>query len=97
MAAPVNDPIRYAPVTRPHRRWLAWTVSLLLHLAIIGVVASRQFAPAPPERSGLDVVLVTRQSEAPVAAEALAEADQRAAGEAQAPPAEARAAPRAAR
>ncbi|UYG07808.1 TonB family protein [Halomonas sp. M4R1S46] len=94
MAAPVSDPIRYAPVTRPHRRWLAVSVSLLLHLAIIGVVASRQFAPSPPERTSLDVVLVSRATEAPVTAEALAEAAQRAAGEvAESPPAEARAAP----
>ncbi|ATJ81023.1 TonB family protein [Halomonas beimenensis] len=94
MVAPVNDPIRYAPVTRPHRHWLAWTVSLLLHLAIIGVVASRQFAPSPPASSALDVVLVSRPAEAPVEAEALAESAQRAAGEtAESPPAEARAAP----
>ncbi|GEK73183.1 MULTISPECIES: energy transducer TonB [Halomonas] len=96
MAAPVNDPIRYAPVTRSYRYWLAWAVSLLLHLAVIGVVASRQFAPAPPERTSLDVVLVTRPAEAPVTAEALAESAQRAAGEAvESPPAESHAAPRA--
>ncbi|MBB3141476.1 energy transducer TonB [Halomonas organivorans] len=96
MAAPVNDPIRYVPVTRPYRYWLAWAASLLLHLVVIGAVASRQFAPAPLERTGLDVVLVSRPAESPVAAEALAEAAQLAAGTAaETPPAESRTAPRA--
>ncbi len=90
----VSDPVHYAPVTRPYRRWLAWSLALLLHLAVIGVVASWQFAAPPPERTSLDVVLVTRSSEAPVAAEAIAEADQQAAGaEQEEAPAESRAAP----
>lgn len=96
MSSPLSDPIQYAPVTRPHRHWLAWSLALLLHLVVIGVVASRQFAPAPSAApTSVDVVLVSRPAEAPVEAEAIAEADQRAAGtpEAQAP-AEARAAPR---
>ncbi|UYG03823.1 TonB family protein [Halomonas sp. LR3S48] len=94
MAASISDSIHYAPVTRPYRRWLALSAALLLHLALIGVVASWQFAPAPAERTSLDVVLVTRPAEAPVEAEAIAEADQQAAGEqAEETPAERRAAP----
>ncbi|MCG6656732.1 TonB family protein [Halomonas campisalis] len=97
MAVSISDPIRYAPVTRPYRRWLALSAALLLHLALIGVVASRQFVPAPAERVSLDVVLVTAPSEAPVAAEAIAEADQQAAGDPlDQTPAETRAAPSAA-
>lgn len=94
MTLHVSDPIQYAPVTRPYRRWLAWSLALLLHLAVIGVVASWQFAAPPPPRSSLDVVLVTRPAEAPVTADAIAEADQQAAGEQQEEaPAESRAAP----
>ncbi|MDT8879043.1 TonB family protein [Halomonas saccharevitans] len=95
MSSILSDPIQYAPVTRPHRHWLAWSLALLLHLVVIGVVASRQFAPAPPvERTSVDVVLVSRPAEAPVEAEAIAEADQRAAGSPRdQAPAEARAAP----
>jgi len=95
MSSTLSDPIQYAPVTRPHRHWLAWALALLLHLVVIGVVASRQFAPAPVERTSVDVVLVSRPAQAAVEAEAIAEADQRAAGSPQAQaPAEARAAPR---
>ncbi len=94
MVVSVSDPIHYAPVTRPHRRWLALSAALLLHLALIGVVTSWQFAPPPAERSSLDVVLVTRPAEAPVEADAIAEAEQAAAGEpAEEAPAESRAAP----
>ncbi|TLF53786.1 energy transducer TonB [Halomonas urmiana] len=94
MSSTLSDPIQYAPVTRPHRHWLAWSLALLLHLVVIGVVASRQFAPAPVERTSVDVVLVSRPAPAPVEAEAIAEAAQRAAGSPQAQaPAEARAAP----
>ncbi|QOR37103.1 TonB family protein [Billgrantia diversa] len=89
-----SDLIHYAPVTRPYRRWLALSAALLLHLALIGAVASWQFSPAPAERTSLDVVLVTRPAEAPDDAEAIAEADQQAAGEqAEEAPAEQRAAP----
>ncbi|QTF92737.1 MAG: hypothetical protein J5F18_00970, partial [Halomonas sp. BM-2019] len=94
MSWSASDPILYAPVTRPYRRWLALSLALLLHLALIGVVASWQFAAPPAERSSLDVVLVTRPSEAPVDAEAIAEAAQQAAGEPQVEaPAESLAAP----
>ncbi|WP_104205339.1 TonB family protein [Billgrantia saliphila] len=94
MVASISDSIHYAPVTRPYRRWLALSAALLLHLALIGVMAGWQFSPAPAERSSLDVVLVTRSAEAPEDAEAIAEADQQAAGEqAEEAPAEQRAAP----
>ncbi|MFP4136897.1 MAG: TonB family protein [Halomonas sp.] len=90
----VNDPVQYAPVTRPYRRWLAASLALLLHLAVIGTVASWQFAAPPPERESLDVVLVTRESEAVVDADAIAEAAQEAAGsEQEEAPAESRSAP----
>ncbi|WP_305038587.1 energy transducer TonB [Halomonas alkalisoli] len=93
MAVTISDPIRYAPVTRSYRRWLALSAALLLHLALIGVVASFRFAPAPAERSSLDVVLVTQPAEIPVEADAMAEADQQAAGEpSEEAPAESRAA-----
>jgi periplasmic protein TonB len=94
MSVSLSDPVRYVPVTRPHRRWLAVAAALLLHLALLGVVANWQFAPAPAERTSLDVVLVTRPAEAPVEADAIAEADQQAAGDpAEETPAETRAAP----
>lgn len=94
MSLIAGDPIQYAPVTRPYRRWLAWSLALLLHLAVIGVVASWQFATPPAERKSLDVVLVTRESEAPAEAEAIAEVDQQAAGsEQEEAPAESRSAP----
>ncbi|MGQ4880773.1 TonB family protein [Billgrantia sp. LNSP4103-1] len=93
--ASISDPIQYAPVTRSYRRWLALSVALLLHALLIGVMASRQFAPAPAEATRLDVVLVTRPAPAPSEAEAIAEADQQASGEqAEEAPAERRAAPR---
>ncbi|ERS92031.1 energy transducer TonB [Halomonas sp. PBN3] len=94
MTPQVSDPVQYAPVTRPYRRWLAASLALLLHLAVIGSVASWQFAAPPPERSSLDVVLVTRESQAPVDADAIAEAAQQAAGSQQEEaPAESRSAP----
>ncbi|MEQ6917911.1 energy transducer TonB [Halomonas aquatica] len=94
MTSNLSDPIQYAPVTHPHRHRLAWSLALLLHLVVIGVVASRQFAPAPVEQPSVDVVLVSRPAPVPVEAEAIAEADQDAAGTPQdQAPAEARAAP----
>lgn len=75
-----GDSIQYAPVTRLYRRWLAWSLALLLHLVVIGGLASWQFTAPLPERSSLDVVLVTRSSEAPAMADAIAEADQQAGG-----------------
>lgn len=94
MPAMLSDPIRYAPVTRPYRRWLAASAALLLHLVLLAAVARLPFAPTPAESVSLEVVLVTRPSEAPVDAEAIAEAAQRAAGAASdEAPAEARAAP----
>ncbi|GHE21294.1 TonB family protein [Halomonas urumqiensis] len=90
----VNDPIQYAPVTRPYRRWFAWSLALLLHLLVIGGVASLQFAAPPFEPTSVDVVLVTRSSPSPVDANAIADADQQAAGQQQREaPAESRAAP----
>ncbi|TFH87603.1 TonB family protein [Billgrantia azerbaijanica] len=94
MPAVLSDPIRYAPVTRPYRRWLAASAALLLHLVLFAAAARLPFAPTPAESVSLDVVLVTRPSEAPVDAEAIAEAAQRAAGTpTEAAPAAARAAP----
>ncbi|MCE8018568.1 TonB family protein [Halomonas sp. MCCC 1A11036] len=81
MAASISDSIRCAPVTRPYRRWSALLAALLLHLLLIGIVASWQFTPMPAERTSLDVVLVTRPAEAPVEAETIADTDQEAAGQ----------------
>ncbi|MCE8035157.1 energy transducer TonB [Halomonas sp. MCCC 1A11057] len=81
MAASISDSIRCAPVTRPYRRWLALSAALLLHLLLIGIVASWQFTPMPAERTSLDVVLVTRPAEEPVEVEAIADTDQEAAGQ----------------
>ncbi|PMR74661.1 TonB family protein [Billgrantia endophytica] len=81
MAVSSSAPIRYAPVTQPHRRWLAVAAAILLHLALFGIVSSWQFASAPAERSSLDVVLVTRPADIPVEADAIAEASQLASGE----------------
>ncbi|MBS9403407.1 TonB family protein [Halomonas sp. TRM85114] len=93
MSVLISDPTHYAPVTRPYRRWLAVSLALLIHLVVIGVVASWQFTPAPAERTSLDVVLVTRPTAPPTEAEAIADADQRAAGQQQEQaPAETRAA-----
>lgn len=83
MSWSVSDPIQYAPVTRPYRRWLAVSLALLLHLALIGTVASWQFAAPPAPRTSLDVVLVSRPGEPPAEAEAIAEQDQQAIGEQQ--------------
>lgn len=81
MAVSVGDPIRYSPVTRPYRHWLAWAAALVLHMLVIGVVASRVWTPEPPvTHSSLDVVLVTQASSVSQAAEAIAEADQLASG-----------------
>ncbi|MFC3283831.1 energy transducer TonB [Litchfieldella rifensis] len=90
MALSITDPIHYSPVTRPHRRWLAWALSVLLHVLLIGGVAHWRFAPAPPvERTSLDVELVTRPAVAPEAAAAIAALNQQASGdEADVPPAE---------
>lgn len=83
MAQPINDALVYAPVTHPYRRWVAWALAILLHLALIGAVASWRLAPVPPEaspRPSLDVVLVGLSGEAPAQAEAIAEAAQQARG-----------------
>lgn len=94
MLQPLGDPIRYAPVTRIYRHWLAWAAALLLHMLLIGMVASRSWLPEPPlPPSRLDVVLVTQASSAPQTAEAIADAHQRASGsDARTSPAERRAA-----
>lgn len=90
MALSFTDPIHSSPVTRPHRRWWAWVLALLLHMLLIGVVAHWRPAPAPPvERTSLDVVLVTRPAVTPQAAEAIGEMNQRARGDERVePPAE---------
>ncbi|QJQ95556.1 MULTISPECIES: energy transducer TonB [Halomonadaceae] len=85
MASSLGDPIRYAPVTRSHRRLLAWALALLLHLALIGLFAGWTLVPelADPvrERRSLDVVLVGQAASEPVEAEAIAEASQHSLGE----------------
>lgn len=92
MPAALSDPIQYAPVTRPYRRWLALSIAVLLHLALLGSVAGLPFVASPPPVTSLDVVLVTRASSTPVEVAAIAEQDQRAAGQPEtSDPAEARA------
>lgn len=91
---PINDALVYAPVTHPYRRWVAWALAILLHLALIGAVASWRLAPPSqdtPPRPSLDVVLVGLTGEAPVQAEAIAAAAQQARGRDVEPSARARA------
>lgn len=83
MAQSINDALVYAPVTYPYRRWVAWALAILLHLALIGAVASWRLAPPSqesPPRPSLDVVLVGLPGEAPAQAEAIAAAAQQARG-----------------
>lgn len=64
--------VRYAPVSRAHRHWVAWGLAIALHLAVIGLVANWRLAPPPAERTGLDVVLVSPSPvEAPMETEAV--------------------------
>ncbi|WP_163557841.1 TonB family protein [Halomonas sp. NO4] len=94
MPAALSDPIHYAPVTRPYRRWLAVSAALLVHLAVLGTVSGLPFTPSPPPATSVEVVLVTRTAPSPVEAEAIAARDQRAAGDARSQaPAESRAVP----
>ncbi|EPC00667.1 hypothetical protein L861_12805 [Litchfieldella anticariensis FP35 = DSM 16096] len=80
MALTATDPVYHSAVTRPYRHWLAWVASLLLHVAVLGAVASWTLAPeTPPVRySSIDVTLVTQPSVAAEAVEASAEANQQA-------------------
>ncbi|WP_136247168.1 TonB family protein [Halomonas borealis] len=81
MVAPVHAPPRHVPVTRRHRWWLAGAVSLLLHLAVIGVLASLTPSSRAPERSGLDVVLMPRSASVAATAETPGEAARETANE----------------
>ncbi|MBD3897101.1 energy transducer TonB [Halomonas sp. ML-15] len=88
--ASVGDALDYAPVTRAYRRWLAWALAIVLHLAILGVVASWTLSPelAPP--TSIEVVLVNQPERQPVDSDRIAEADQQARGDANASAATAR-------
>lgn len=78
MATPLSHSHR-VPVGRRHRTLLAWAAALTLHLIAIGTIAEWRLAPAPvDEPVSLDVILTTRSGVEPGAAQAIAEASQRA-------------------
>ncbi|MDR5903858.1 TonB family protein [Franzmannia qiaohouensis] len=79
--ASVGDAIDYAPVTRAYRRWLAWALAIVLHLAILGVVASWTLSPEVAPRASIDVVLVSQPAQQTVDSDSIAEADQQARGD----------------
>ncbi|SDL59954.1 protein TonB [Franzmannia pantelleriensis] len=79
--ASVGDAIDYAPVTRAYRRWLAWALAIVLHLAVLGGVASWTLSPEVVERTSIDVVLVSQPDREPVDSDSIAEADQQARGD----------------
>lgn len=82
MAAPSFVARRAAPVSRPHRQRWAWVAALALHALVLGVIGGWQLAPEPTPKLpvSLDVVLTTRPTVQPQAAQAIAAANQRAAG-----------------
>ncbi|APX91513.1 hypothetical protein BWR19_00275 [Halomonas sp. 1513] len=88
--ASVGDAIDYAPVTRGYRRWLAWALAIVLHLAILGVVASWTLSPQVAPRASIDVVLVSQPAQQAVDSDSIAEADQQARGDSEASAAAAR-------
>ncbi|MDW5375968.1 TonB family protein [Halomonas sp. HP20-15] len=78
----VTDPIRYAPVNRGYRQWLAGALAVALHGAVIVAATQWQWAPAkaPREPVSIDVVLARQPSVEPQAAQAIAAAAQQASG-----------------
>ncbi|WP_210725980.1 hypothetical protein, partial [Modicisalibacter radicis] len=78
----VTDPIRYAPVNRGYRQWLAGGLAVALHVAAIAVAMQWQWTPSstPREPVSIDVVLARQPAVEPRAAQAIADADQRASG-----------------
>lgn len=78
----VTDPIRYAPVNRGYRQWLAGGLAVALHGVVIAVAMQWQWAPPIKHRepASIDVVLARQPAVEPQAAQAIAAAAQRASG-----------------
>lgn len=78
----VTDPIRYAPVNRGYRQWLAGALAVALHVAVVAAVTQWQWTPSitPREPVSIDVVLARQPAVEPQAAQAIAAADQQASG-----------------
>ena len=81
----VTDPITYVPVTRVHRRVVAWGAALAVH-AVIGwwLLGSGLLTPPEvppmPKPVMLDVTLVSQASTTAVDSQVVAEQDQQASG-----------------
>ncbi len=78
----VTDPIRYAPVNRGYRQWLAGALAVALHVVVFAVATQWQWAPPvkPREPVSIDVVLARQPSVEPQAAQAIAAAAQQGSG-----------------
>ena len=78
----VTAPIRYAPVNRGYRQWLAGGLAVALHGVVIAVAMQWQWAPPIKHRepASIDVVLARQPAVEPQAAQAIAVAAQRASG-----------------
>lgn len=78
----VTDPIRYAPVNRGYRQWLAGGLAVALHGVVLVAATQWQWTPSatPREPVSIDVVLARQPAVEPQAAQAIAAAAQRASG-----------------
>ncbi|WP_158772391.1 TonB family protein [Cobetia sp. L2A1] len=81
----VTDPITYVPVTRVHRRVVAWGAALAIHVGVgwwlleSGLLIPPQAQPLPPPVM-LDVTLVSEATSAAVKSDVIAEQAQQASG-----------------
>lgn len=81
----VTDPITYVPVTRMHRRVVAWGAALGVHAVVgwwllgSGLMVPPQVPPLP-DPVMLDVTLVSQASSRAVTSDVVAEQDQQASG-----------------
>lgn len=81
----VTDPITYVSVTRTHRRVVAWSAALGVHVVLgwwllqSGLMVPPQVPPMPAPVM-LDVTLVSQPSSTPVKSDVIAEQNQQASG-----------------